>query len=414
MTRPLNTISDTPYSIYIDQRSGGNTPKPHSTYGGFYRRKANLTKEIPRISVVSNNTYTPAAKTVPRNGLHENPSWNVSRLMEYPSFSPGLGFGVDLALRSQIAETDFSFLITAMEMRSTIVGLGSLAHRLGNAYGALRQGNLKGFTKALDVSSRGTSRIPARKVRENAASYLLEYQFGIVSLYNDMYGLATSLYDQSQFPRSVAVKAMDKREVSQSLPTYIAASYTREDGQRAQAFAGYGTCSATGTELYKAKAEVVVKSPLLYYASQFGMTNPVHALYSVAPNSWLFDAFVPLGDFLNQLYLPPGISLENQGFVKILDAKITSPKRLPFKTVATSASVEKKPNGSTWQVTRTATGSFRGPEGSFFLMSMGSADYSKVSYQVKPKLPFVGQAITSCAYAHQRSEDLKNLLRRNR
>ena len=412
MTRSINRVDNNKYRQFFLYKSGGNTLVPHREYGGFNFTRFDLLKPIP-VTVVTDigGRSSEYDGMLPIVGEHYKGTFDVITFPTYPS---DIGFGADLQLRAQIAKSDFSALITAMEMKSTIVGIGNLAHRLGNAYGALSRGNLKGFTQALDVSSKSTGRIPARKVRENAASYLLEYQFGIVSLYNDILGLATTLYDQSQFPARKRVKATEKREVTEVVTAYVGTSAAWTDGIDRLHSANYHTGSAKSMCIYKAACDVVVDSPLEYYLSRFGFTNPIHAAYSVAPNSWLFDAFIPLGDFLSQLYLPPGISLKNQGVTKVLESELKFPlvygiDQASYYPYSVPLDEDTRFHGElkAYQVVESCTGKY-------VSVSMSPADFTGISFQIRPKLPFVGQAITSSAYAHQRSEDLKSLLRRNK
>lgn len=412
MTKFHNRFQDDEYAFQIDFRSGGNTPKPHKGFGGFFRENTRLERKILNTRF-HNEHGSPglAFQPYPKIG-YQSSGTRHWLFYDHPEMPIDLGFGVDLALRAKIAQTDFNALVTAMEMKSTIVGIGSLANRLGNAYRALRHGDLRGFTRALDVSQRGPRNVSPKKVMDNASSYLLEYQFGIVPLYSDMLGLATTLYDQSQFPSRIKVKSTEVRPIEGNMKARLTPTYKWTDGNTRT----HGTIetqgSYSGTAIYKAVTEVVVDSPLEFYLSQFGFTNPVHAAYSVLPNSWLFDAFVPLGDFLSQLYLPPGVSLENSGVVRLMDTEITFPGKT-LESDETYMYPFLNEEGLVRQGAIKASHVVPGMKGQVFRLWMDAADFSNVSIQIKPKLPFLGQAITSAAYAHQRSDDLKKLLRGN-
>lgn len=412
MTKFHNRFQDDDHAFQIDFKSGGNTPRPYCAFGGFFRENTRLERKVQNTRFY-NKSGNPGSAFQPYPKIGYQSSGTRHWLFyDHPEMPMDLGFGVDLALRAKIAQTDFNALVTAMEMKSTIVGLGSLSRRLGDAYRSLRHGDLRGFTRALDVSQRGPRDIPPKKVMDNAASYLLEYQFGIVSLYSDMLGLATTLYDQSQFPARMKFKSVEVRPLDGQMTARLTPTYEWTDGHTRT----HGTIEVPGTyngkAIYKAVTEVVVNSPLEFYLSQFGFTNPLHAVYSVLPNSWLFDAFVPLGDFLSQLYLPPGVSLENSGVVRLMDASIV----FPSKTIE-SEEVYLYPyhdnEGLIRQGVIGTTHVTAEMKGQVFRLWMDAADLTNVSIQVKPKLPFVGQAITSSAYAHQRSDDLKQLLRKN-
>lgn len=410
MTRSHYRSQNDNFILSRDSKAGGNTPEPHSGFGGFSREKLNFRRRFPVGAFVNERGSPGLTSDIHPNIGNQNSGDATWHLSEIPSFPDTLGFGADLALRADIAQTDFSALITAMEMRSTIVGLGSLSKRLGDAYGALRRGNLRGFTQALDVSKKSSMNVPPKKVMDNASSYLLEYQFGIVSLYNDMLGLATTLYDQSQFPARLKFKATEKQSISEEMTAGLSPTFLWTDSEVRTHGSVEIQGRATGTAIYKAITDVVVNSPCEFYLSQFGFTNPAHAVYSVLPNSWLFDAFVPLGDFLSQLYLPPGISLENSGTVKIIELDIN----FPGQTFSGGTYTYSYPDGEDiHQGVISESIISRAMNGSYFNLMMAPADFTSPSFQIRPKLPFVGQAITSSAYAHQRSDDLKKLLSKN-
>lgn len=339
--------------------------------------------------------------------LHEH-SWHTALPKVVPEEN------LEQKLRLKVTETNFNALVTGAEMKSTVVGLAERAQRLANAYRNLRHGNLKGFCRSLDVSPRGPIP-PSKKVRGNASGHLLEYQFGIVPIYEDMYNGAVQIYEASQRQHAKVVRVSSKDEAHGSFgpvnrPVYPNGydSDLRAGGRIASLF--YDCDTQLIRRMY---TTVRVDNHALAHINEFGFTNPLLAAYSVLPSSWIFDAFIPVGSFLQQLYMPPGLSFHDTYQVEVRKDNYTS-KPFLKEYINDSKYIARTSRGTTTkryrQICRVYTHSSRSER---VKVNISPRVFPGVQFDLRPKLPHVGQAITMMAFADQQSGKLRDLLRRN-
>lgn len=319
-----------------------------------------------------------------------------------------------LKLRNKITETNFNALVTGVEMKSTVVGLAERAQRLANAYRNLRHGDLRGFCRSLDVSPRGPIP-PSKKVRNNASGHLLEYQFGIVPIYEDMYNGAVQIYEASNRQHAKVVRVSSKDEAHGSYgpinrPVYPDTEFggTWGPGKMAQLF--YDCDSELIRRMY---TTVRVDNPALAHINEFGFTNPLLAVYSVLPSSWIFDAFVPVGSFLQQLYMPPGLSFHDTYSVSVRKDKYFS-KPHYREEIHESGYIACDANNYCpvhryRQVCRVYTHSSCSER---VKVDISPHPFPGIQFDLTPKLPFLGQAITMIAFADQQATRLRDLVRR--
>lgn len=325
-----------------------------------------------------------------------------------------LSENLEAKLRLKITETDFNALVTGMEMKSTIVGLAQRAQRLANAYRSLRHGDLKGFCQSLDVSPRGPIP-PSKRVRGNASGHLLEYQFGIVPIYEDMYNGAVQIYEASNRQHAKVVRVSAKAQARGTYGPINRPVYPdRYDGgiygggKSCQLF--YDCDSLSVRRLY---TTVRVDNPALAHISEFGFTNPLLAVYSVLPSSWIFDAFIPVGSFLQQLYMPPGLSFHDTYSVNVRKDKYRSHPRLitsyhesKYKAARPGGGFTTKTYRQTCRVYTYSCTSER------VEVNINPRSFPGIQFTINPKLPHVGQAITMTAFADQQSSKLREMIRR--
>lgn len=320
-----------------------------------------------------------------------------------------------LKLRNKVTETNFNALVTSMEMKSTVVGIAERAQRLANAYRNLRHGDLKGFCRSLDVSPRGPIP-PSKKVRNNASGHLLEYQFGIVPIYQDMYNGAVQIYEASNRQHAKEVRVSSKDEAHGSYgpinrPVYPDTEFGGAWGPSVMARLSYNCDSQLIRRMY---TTVRVDNPMLVHVSEFGFTNPLLAVYSVLPSSWIFDAFLPVGSFLQQLYMPPGLSFHDTYSVSVRKDKYTNKPHFTEGIhesgyIACDAN-DYCPVHPYRQVIRTYTYSGKSER---VTVEISPHSFPGIQFDLTPKLPFVGQAITMTAFADQQASRLRNLIRRS-
>lgn len=307
-------------------------------------------------------------------------------------------------LRTKIATKDFNALITAMEGKETIKGITDRASRLALAFTKLRRGDLGGFGRALDITIPPNKRRRSEHVRKNVSGHLLEYQFGIVPLYQDMYNSCTLLYDMAnQVKRTrVSVQNSGTKESSYNVGNSIkVGDFILRS--KADTYIRYKMKSRK-----KLTTTVTVTDPTIRSVGAFGFTNPAAAVWAVLPSSWIVDAFLPVGDFLDQLYMPPGLSFSDCLMLRANSGWAVSDPL--YAEPLESGRQVWDPVLGTWKVVWATAHGARG---------IGASERVDISNTLEPfppvvplfdmSLPFLGQAISMLAVADQRSRDLVNL-----
>lgn len=307
-------------------------------------------------------------------------------------------------LRTKIATNDFNVLITAMEGKETIKGITDRASRLALAFTKLRRGDLGGFGRALDITIPPNKRKRSDHVRKNISGHLLEYQFGLVPLYQDMYNSCTLLYDMANQVKKTRVNVQSRGDLE--------SSYNIGNSIRVGDFNLYSKADTFIRYRMKTRKKltttVTVTDPTIRAIGAFGFTNPAAAVYAVLPSSWIVDAFLPVGDFLDQLYMPPGLSVSDCLMLHASSGWAVSDP-LYAEPVETGRQVW-DPEAGTWKVVWATAQGARG---------RGASERVDISNTIEPfppvvpffdmSLPFLGQAISILAVADQRSKDLVNL-----
>lgn len=411
MTKVSSVESDAPGYRMRRSRIGSNSPRDEN--GRLVERLNDFGfhKYIEHDSYMScTSRLDPRHSNYPQhinNSISEN---NVGVRSYYTADHRYKTFGtwpsetdVFFNLRRKIAIKDWNALTDLAEIQSTINGLAQRARRIGDAFRSLRKGDLMSFGRALDVSIPPSKRRKAGQVRANISGHLLEYQFAIVPIYQSMYDGAVSIYEARQRnPKhlvSATIKHAGTEEYEHNRHIWITDS-SMSFGVLPQKH------RCEWKRRVKAITEVQVINPDLAYVSEFGLANPLATAYAVLPNSWLFDFFYPLGGFLEQLYMPPGII---PGRTLVISAhSATSVAYAASETISLPYLGVNQYNQAT-RLKAEISASITGNESSYVWISSVIRDFPGVQYP-SPKLPFLGQAMTGLAYADQQSKKIKEAL----
>lgn len=411
MTRRLNLIGQYVDKYVYIERSGTNSPQyPRLKHDNSFKYRKNVVHYPAIYTTVLNQPRIP-----PNAKVEIPPAVGGAVRRAAVSFNTTSVKDTDaiLKLRNNINSYDFNALVTAIEMRSTIEGISDRVARLGKAYRSLRHGDLKSMIRHLDLSDkRKPRRFPkAASVRENAAKHLLEYQFGYVTLTNDIINFGTSLYDQSKLDRSIIIRGVSTSIIEANARKLNSSGSIRLDNGKNQ---GVSVPLSMPKHITKrrtiATAKCSVENVILQPLSAFGFANPFAALWAVAPMSWAIDGFLPVGSFLEQLYLPPGV-------------KVTEPRVCVFSESETPIVAGSEQQFATHNVRWRADGRLYGfsqkigvhvsPGFASDVNIQAEPDNSVFEIQIpKPQLPFVGQAITLAAWTSLQGQQLKQLFKK--
>lgn len=165
---------------------------------------------------------------------------------------------------------------------------------------AVRQVRRKKFLEA--ARTLGLSRVPKGvSPKRDWAGNWLEYRYGWLPLYSDVYGLMTAAYDFGRKP--VVCHASGHGRDSWSVTTTVAESGT-------MTFAGPGAYNITRSSSYELCYDVnyifTIENETLLQANRLGLGNPAGIAWELVPFSFVVDWFVNVGDVLDTLLLWKG------------------------------------------------------------------------------------------------------------
>lgn len=414
--RNLHNLTKTYESKLI--RNGTNSPR--TDHGRLQLTFNHFNFERITGDVINGNYYIENINHrkypfAPWTGLYLTLGNQTGRYGRSPCYIPNHQFkDLGFELRNKIASHDFNAMVSAMEGKSTIQGLHERAKRLAGAYAALRRGNLKGFGQALDLSIPPGKQKRSDHVRKNISGHLLEYQFGLLPLYQDMYNGAVHIYELSNWQpvktfKTRFVQSIEQDFDMQDYTTPLHCQYGGDsEGFRDGYFAGAVKVTAKSKVTSRLMANVRVTNPVLSDVSSFGFNNPAQALWSVAPSSWILDAFLPIGDFLGQLYMPPGLSIDDCGSVQAIETDYTWPK-LNVTTRSRYAEYDAK-TGILYDKEQQLSKVIPAGKSHRVKISSSPQVFPGISFP-SVQLPFVGQAISMMAYADLQAKRLKPFLK---
>lgn len=185
--------------------------------------------------------------------------------------------------------------VNALELYATRVETANTVAKrmmqLAQSALALKRGNWKQFKKHLGLSK--TLKKPGAHKFEDIPGLWLEYSFGWVPLYSDIYTILNKTFE----PPSLKVKAVHKSD------------RTIDIHRRSN------TYDQVGIKTYKTRvtctADVQVDVPALAAISQYGLNNPAAVAWELVPYSFVVDWFLPVGDYIEQMGATAGLKVSN-------------------------------------------------------------------------------------------------------
>lgn len=175
------------------------------------------------------------------------------------------------------------------EGRSALQMVTARATQLYGAFSALKRGDFRAFTRALNVRPLPKHRRTRWSKPKDASSLWLEYWMGWAPAVGDLYNAADVLSSMPPWGEveATGVQALARRIVD-TWPDPVDWIIIQEHSVDAK-------CRV------KIKCKVRVTNPNLYLANQLGLVNPASVALEVLPFSWLAGWFVNLEQLIAHL-----------------------------------------------------------------------------------------------------------------
>lgn len=166
---------------------------------------------------------------------------------------------------------------------------------------AVRQVRRKKFFEA--ARTLGLSRVPKGvSPKRDWAGNWLEYRYGWLPLYSEVYGLMTLAYDFGKTPK-VCHATGHAQDLWKSSSTVDGSGTMTTDG-------GPGAYKITRTTTYDCSYVInyiyTIENETLLQASRLGLGNPAGIAWELVPFSFVVDWFINVGDVLDTLLLWKG------------------------------------------------------------------------------------------------------------
>lgn len=291
MTRPLNINISDPYRQYQITRSGKNSPRVDGKLvlqeNPFnYQRKAwyssgssvQFLNRHPNDIYIKQDTFldrafndgSPATVSVPTESL-------VNKL------------------RNKIREGDFNAPVALAERKSTFDMILGTASKIAGAARSVKKGKFRKACSQLGCKYKNPKDL---KGALTPANYWLEIQYGWKPLYQDIYNgmVATDQAQQRAENRKRRVSVYQKGELSDTGKASTAIGIPWGAGQ---AYI-YVPTSGQISGIFKQKLSAIVEceNPTLATVDSLGILNPALVAWELVPFSFVFDWFLPVGDWI--------------------------------------------------------------------------------------------------------------------
>lgn len=303
MTQYINEVLLQPYGYYSIRRSGANSPRVK----GVLRLKPNVFAYAKGYGTYqkwySSTSYPFGIGNTKaegyRQGIHA-PRDGIYPLSKFPKNS--VLNSLKIQLLGELHEHDVNLAVAYAERTATADLVKGTATKLYKGARALKKGNFSEAARHLGLPRSGLRKDHKGKwrrtnfTRDEFSQKWLEFSYGWVPLYNDMYGSLVA-----------ADKALAK-EPFRLTPAVKQAHYGETISYSVKAGGGpYDDAKADLIEqihvkqVMKIACNVRVDNPALATVQSVGLTNPALVAWELVPFSFVIDWFLPIGSWLTAI-----------------------------------------------------------------------------------------------------------------
>lgn len=189
-------------------------------------------------------------------------------------------------------------------------------HKLINAYRCLKKGKWRQFQRTL-----GFTASRPKKGWDNIPSLWLEYSYGWAPLISDTYTMLNKTFD----PPKMYVRRKYSFRDEKQLTRYV---NMPSSGTGCKPYPGpskvLDICKYTFVYRGVTTGFITVDAPALQAISQYGLNNPTLVAWEAIPFSFVFDWFVPVGNYLEMMGATAGLKFADCSTTVTLDVKGTT------------------------------------------------------------------------------------------
>lgn len=203
---------------------------------------------------------------------------------------------LSLRLTNKVRHSELNLGVTMGEFPETAEFIHSAMVRTAKGYRYLRRGQVQ---RALDTLT-GRKNVKVRDIPGALADSWLAFVFGFQPIANDVASAAKVLQEGLLDPPGDFV-FFSKKTWELNREVHDIANHVKMEGD------------ITGSGMIRVK----VTNPDLYKLEQLGLTNPAHVAWELVPFSFVVDWFVPVGQFIQSIQPPSGVTvLDGWTYVK--------------------------------------------------------------------------------------------------
>jgi hypothetical protein len=199
----------------------------------------------------------------------------------------------------QLKDQKVNLGIAFGERDATARMLGNTASRLARALMSLKKGRFKHAARELGVvpKNRDIRRYEGKTRGQIIPQEWLALQYGWKPLLSDVYG---------------AYFELNKREVGDFRITVKGRkSFARNWSASGEETGIPYRVSGKGTDRYQCRIDAIPKNDFLVTLNRAGIFNPLQVAWELVPFSFVYDWFIPIGDYLSVLDAWVGYSKDN-------------------------------------------------------------------------------------------------------
>lgn len=201
----------------------------------------------------------------------------------------------------KLRDQKINLALNMAELSKTARGVAELAQQVGSSYRSFRRGDFPGALRALGLTTRNRGR--------DAASTYLAIQYGLIPLMQDIVG------GYEEATRETRRHGQRKRVVARWSGSSSVSESDLDVGLRG--FSGNLAINIDATAQLVLWYEVT--NPELLAASSIGLTNPMEILWELTPWSFIFDWFLPVGDYLGALTAHQGFTFLGGSYTTVFN-----------------------------------------------------------------------------------------------